>query len=111
MMGPLRRPPRAPDADLTVCRACASDFVIPTEWAEQGDSKWWIRLRCGECGESREVVVPDAAAQRYDHDLNRGMDRIAIALHRLDLERMAEEAGSFATALELDLLDAEDFVR
>ena len=24
MMGPLRRPPRAPDADLTVCRACSS---------------------------------------------------------------------------------------
>ena len=112
MMGPLRRPARVPvpRGELTICPTCSSDFVIPTDWAEQDGANWWIRLRCGECGQSREVVVPDAAAQRYDHDLNRGMHKIATALHRLDLERMAEEAESFATALELDLVDAEDFV-
>ena len=56
-------------------------------------------------------MVPDAAAERYDHDLNRGMDKIATVLQRLDLERMAEKAESFAAALELDLVDADDFVR
>ena len=111
MMGPLRRPPRAPDADLTVCRTCASDFVIPTEWAEQGDSKWWIRLRCGECGSGREVVVSDATASRYDQRLQQGVDQIARALHRHELEEMARDAETFATALDLDLLDAGDFVR
>ena len=82
MMGPLNRPARAavPHAELTVCPACSSDFVIPTDWAEQDGATWWIRLRCGECGASREVVVPHAAAQRYDHDLNRGMEPIAAAL-------------------------------
>jgi hypothetical protein len=111
MIGPLRRAARAPDADLTVCRACSSDYVIPTDWAEHDGARWWIRLRCGECGEAREVVVPDAAAQRYDRELNRGMDEIATVLHRLDLERMAEAAERFASALEHDLVDADDFVR
>jgi len=112
MMGPLNRPARVPvpHAELTVCDTCSSDFVNPTDWAEQDGARWWIRLRCGECGASREVVVPQAAAERYDHDLNRGMETIATALERLDLERMAEEAESFATALELDLVNADDFV-
>ena len=33
------------------------------------------------------------------------------ALHRQELEQMARDAETFATALELDLLDAGDFVR
>jgi phosphoserine phosphatase len=63
-------------------------------------------LRCGWCGTSREVVVADAAAQRYDADLDRGTREIAATLRRLEHERMAEEADAFATALRLDLLGA-----
>ena len=110
---PFRRPDdsSAPQADLTICQSCGSDFVIPTEWAEHDPTTWWIRLRCGECGSGREVVVSDATASRYDQRLQRGMDEIARALHRQELEQMARDAETFATALELDLLDAGDFAR
>jgi hypothetical protein len=54
-------------------------------------------------------VVTDAAAKRYDEELDRGMDRIAGELHRLELAHMGEELEAFRVALELDLFDAEDF--
>ena len=110
---PFRRPAdsSAPEADLTICQSCGSGYVIPTDWAERDEAAWWIRLRCGECGSGREVVVSDATAQRYDQRLQQGMDEIARALHRQELEQMARDAETFATALDLDLLDADDFVR
>jgi len=108
---PFRRPAdAAPPADLTTCQSCGSDSVIPTDWAEHDRTAWWIRLRCGECGWGEEVVVSDATAERYDQRLQQGMDEIARALHRHELEEMAREAETFATALELGLLDADDFV-
>lgn len=113
MMRPFRRraEPPASDADLTICRSCGSGYVIPTDWAERAEPSWWIRLRCGECEAIREVVVSDATAQRYDQRLDEGMSEIACALHRREREQMARDAEMFATALELDLLDAGDFAR
>jgi hypothetical protein len=103
------RPPSAGDDELIRCQHCASDFVSPVEWAERGETDWWMRLRCGQCGETREVVVSQATADRYDRALDRSSDVIASTLMRLDRERMAAEADAFATALRLDLLDAVDF--
>lgn len=112
-MRPFRRPAEssAPAADLTICRSCGSGYVIPTDWAEQGESSWWIRLRCGECESIGEVVVFDATAQRYNQRLDEGMSEIAVILRRLEREAMARDAETFAAALELDLLDAGDFAR
>lgn len=68
-------------------------------------------LRCGACGESREETVPDAEAERYDRELDRAEHRMRRAAERLSQERLAEQADSFATALRLDLIGAEDFAR
>jgi hypothetical protein len=110
---PFRRPAKSsdPEADLTICQSCGSSYVIPTDWAEREEARWWMRLRCGECGSAREAVVSDATAQRYDQRLQQGMDELARALHEQEQEQMAKDAETFATALELDLLDADDFVR
>ena len=100
----LRRRRAAADS-LTRCATCGSDFVTPVDWAERDGATWWIRLRCGECGEARDVVVAQDAADRFDREL----DAIAATLERLDRERMTAEVEAFATALRLDLLDAADF--
>jgi hypothetical protein len=100
----------APQEHLAVCRSCGSEYVIPVDWTAQEEDAWWIRLRCGECELVRDVVVSDAAAQDYDRRLDQGTHVIACALRRHELEQMAREADTFATALELDLLDASDFV-
>ena len=111
MAGLFRRPRRRRAAahELMRCAPCGSDFVTPVDWAEHDDARWWIRLRCGECGVAREVVIPQDTADRFDRALDRGLDVIAATLERLDRERMSAEVEAFATALRLDLLDAADF--
>ena len=95
--------------ELIVCATCGSDFVSPIEWTEQDKTNWWMRLRCGQCGEVREVVVSQELANRYDRALDRMSEPIVGTLARLDRERMAAEVDAFTTALRLDLFDAGDF--
>jgi transcription elongation factor Elf1 len=105
-----RRPrDRSPGSELIVCLRCGSDFVSPLQWREQDETNWWMRLRCGQCGEVREAVVSQEVADRYDRALDRTSDTIGATLARLDRQRMTAEVEAFATALRLDLFDAADF--
>jgi hypothetical protein len=98
-------------ATLADCSACGADFVHPVEWSPRDGGTWWMLLRCGACGTSREETVPDEEAERYDRELDRAEYRMRCAADRLSKERLEEQAKSFATALELDLIGAEDFAR
>jgi hypothetical protein len=98
-------------ATLADCTACGADFVHPVEWSPHDGDNWWMLLRCGACGASREETVPDAEAERYDRELDRAEHGMRRAAERLNAERLAAQADSFATALELDLIGAEDFAR
>lgn len=95
--------------ELIRCACCASDFVSPVDAVERGETEWWIRLRCGKCGETREVVVSQDTADRYDRALDRTSQPIVSNLRRIERERMAADVEAFATALRLDLFDAADF--
>ena len=94
---------------LVVCEACHADFVIPVSWHELSETHWWIRLRCGECGLVREVEVTNEEAQRFEHELDRGVKQIAAAFVRLDRERMIADSDAITAALERDLIDPGDF--
>lgn len=83
----------------------------PVTWEPVGRDDWWMLLRCGECGTFREVTVADDVAQRFDVELDRGVDVLQRALHRLDLERMAAQVEAMTTALRRGLIDAADFAR
>jgi hypothetical protein len=101
----LRRRP----ASLADCPACGADFVHPVEWSPEDAHRWWMLLRCGACDVLREAIVSNDEAARFDRDLDiaeAGMRREADLLSR---EHLAEAVDRFATALELDLIDAEDF--
>jgi hypothetical protein len=99
--------PHAPG--LEVCPACATDFVVPLEWSAIEDHSWWMHLRCAQCEHTREVVVSNTVAERYDQALDERADPIARALHRLDLERMAATVESLIVALQRDLIGPADF--
>jgi hypothetical protein len=105
----IRRRRPAPASDLHRCQLCDDDSVVPIEAAPLDPGRWEMRLRCGQCGTYREVIVSDRVAKRYDEELNRGMGEIAAALKREDRERMTAEVRVFVAALEHDLIDAEDF--
>jgi transcription elongation factor Elf1 len=98
-------------ATLADCSSCGADFVHPVEWSPNDGGTWWMLLRCGACGTSREETVPDGEAERYDHALDEAEHRIRCAADKLSQEQLEDQAESFATALELDLIGAEDFAR
>ena len=107
----LASPTQPRHAELVVCERCRSDFVNPVSWHEQGETHWWMRLRCGECGVVREVELTDEEAKRLDGQLDRGLAKIAAALVRRDRERMIADADTLTVALERDLIDPDDFCR
>jgi uncharacterized Zn finger protein len=96
---------------LIYCPSCGSAYVNPVEWRERDELRWWMRLRCGECGFVREVVVSNEEAAFYESDLDHGVAKIASAVARLDRERMIAESDALTAALERDLIDPGDFRR
>jgi hypothetical protein len=99
-----------PGTGLQVCARCRADYVHPLEWHETDAEHWWILLRCGECHAEREVTIGDDVVKRYGEDLDAAQREIDRVASRLGQERMAREIEIFVAALELDLIDAGDFV-
>jgi hypothetical protein len=99
----------APIADRVVCDDCGSDAVALSELSGHSDDRWWAVLRCGGCGRWYELAIDQAAADRLIAMLDVGLTAIARDLEAVDRERMATQVEAFATALELDLIDAGDF--
>jgi uncharacterized Zn finger protein len=96
---------------LEICPACGRDFVQPVSWDSVGQERWWIFLRCAECGISREVLVTDAEANRLDAVLHARASVLAREVRRLEGERMEAEARAFLVALDRDLIGPGDFAR
>jgi hypothetical protein len=96
---------------LAVCGDCGSHVVNPVDWHESDEAHWWVRLRCGACGESREVTITDDEATQLERDLAPGLREIATTVAGLDRERMLQEAEIFIAALERDLIGPADFAR
>ena len=88
---------------------CGSRFVTAVESKEIGGGARRLLLRCGECATWRDAIAPPGAARAFDRASALQLEAIARALERLDLERMADQAEAFSTALRLDLIDAGDF--
>ena len=78
---------------LVDCERCGRDFVSPVAWHELDDDNWWIRVRCGECGSAREMVIDNEQAQQFDADLDRGAREIARSLSRLSREGSSSTTG------------------
>ncbi len=101
---PRRRP-------VLACPACGSDRICPIEWETAGDHHWWMLLRCGECQSWVQATVGNEQAAALDIELDRQQAEIADAAAALAAERMATDVETFTAALELDLVDADDFAR
>ena len=98
-----------PGAALHICRECCEPFAYPVTWAESGPDNWWVFLRCGACGTWRDTISPNAAVAAFDCFLDEGTASISAELERLERELLRADADTLGTALELDLLSADDF--
>jgi hypothetical protein len=94
---------------LILCASCRSSVVNPVDWEENDETRWWVRLRCGACGETHETVVTNGQVKRLERDLAPGLRQIAETVERLDRERMLWEVDVFVAALERNLIGAADF--
>jgi hypothetical protein len=47
-------------------------------------TRWWIRLRCGQCGDVREIEVSDTETKRFEQQLERGVAEVAAAVARIE---------------------------
>jgi len=114
----LPRPRRRPAAatargrkPVIACPACGSDRICPIDWATAGDHHWWLLMHCGECQAWVQATIGNQQAAALDIELDRQQAEIRKAVASLDAERMAADVEAFATALELDLVHADDFAR
>ena len=110
----LRRPAAGPAPRRTpviACPACGSDRICPIDWETAGEHHWWLLMRCGECQTWVQDTVGNEQAAALDIELDRQQAEIRDALASLEVERMAADVDALTTALELDLVDADDFAR
>jgi hypothetical protein len=94
---------------LVVCRACGVEAVVPVDWEDEGSGWCEIALRCGACGDRRDVTLDYDKAHEFDCDLDRGMNRIALIASELEWQRMLADIETLSVALERDLIGADDF--
>ena len=98
-----------PATGLEHCPVCGRDFVQPLSWEPAGEAAWWMFLRSGECGISREVAVSNAEADRFERALHARASLLASQARKLEEERLSAQIDAFADALERDLIGADFF--
>lgn len=99
-----------PDADGPHrCSRCGSKLVYPVAWRSAPNGRWKVDLRCPNCehGETRELE--QAAAERFDEELEHGADCLKQELARLTKANMADHLARFVAALAADAIQPIDF--
>jgi hypothetical protein len=94
---------------LEFCLVCGRDFVSMVRCTRAGGDSWWLLLRCGDCGTWHETFAQDDAVAALHKAIARGRSTVAEEVRCLDLERMGSQVEAFTQALELDLINADDF--
>jgi hypothetical protein len=97
-------------AGLHVCPRCGSCLVQPTRW-EQAERRghWRLWRRCPECEWHDDGVHGEREIDAYDEALDDGAEELSAELEELERESMREIAETFTTALQADLITADDF--
>lgn len=95
---------------LHVCPKCSSKLVQPTCWEQTSPrGHWRLWRRCPECEWLGDSVHGEREIDAYDEELDNGTASLADILRELERESMQRVVEVFATALEADLISAEDF--
>jgi len=95
---------------LAVCPSCGSAFVQPQAWKDLPSGQLFLRLRCPECLTVTSGTFSRDLVAEYDETLVRGKEATAAHYDAAVRHNMKELLERFQTALELDLISADDFV-
>lgn len=95
---------------LHVCPECGSSLVQPTRWEQTSKrGHWRLWRRCPECEWCCDGIHGEREIDAFDEALDDGAEVLATELEELERERMLDVAEVFSTALEADLITADDF--
>ncbi len=95
---------------LHVCPRCGSRLVQPTCWEQTEDRfHWRVWRRCPDCEWTTSAVHGEREIDDFDEQLDIGTQELAEDLRVLERENMAQMVAAFVTALETDLITADDF--
>jgi hypothetical protein len=94
---------------LHMCPSCSSNLVYPVEWSEASSTHWEVQLRCPNCEWAHTGVFDQETVERFDCELDRGMDDLVEDLQRLEYANMEDEINRFSAALVEDYILPEDF--
>ena len=98
------------EAGLHVCPECGSKLVQPTRWEQTAKrGHWRLWRRCPECEWRCDGIHGEREIDAFDEALDDGAEALAGELHELEREGMREVVEVFATALQADLITADDF--
>jgi len=95
--------------DLHVCPMCDLGLVYPTDWDEASSTHWEVALRCPNCEWSAVGLYEQAVVDRFDEQLDLGMEALVEDLHRLVQANMEAEIERFSQALGGDAIWPMDF--
>lgn len=97
-------------AELHVCPECGSGLVQPTRWEQTAKrGHWRLWRRCPECEWRCDGIHDERQIDAFDEALDLGAEALAAELHELEQESMRVVVEAFATALDADLITADDF--
>jgi hypothetical protein len=95
---------------LHICPECGSNLVQPTRWEQTSKrGQWRLWRRCPECEWHRDGVHGEGEIDAFDEALDDGAEALAVELAERERESMREMATAFATALQAELITADDF--
>ena len=95
--------------DLHECPECERTLVYPVEWEEASPTQWEVLLRCPNCEWTDLGRFDQATVDRFDEQLDLGMDILVRDYQRVLRANMEEEAARFASALDAGAIVPEDF--
>jgi len=115
LAGPSAAPTAPPDEtpaaahDPHVCAECDSWLVYPVAWTAAGEESWRVELRCPNCELTASAVLDLDVAERFDEELERGAEVLAVDLARLAEANMLDDLERLKNALRADAILPVDF--
>ena len=94
---------------VLVCRDCRSRLMYPADCEEHGRDRWYIELKCPECGGSQWARFDVEMLDALDRELDQAEAEIEADLACLTRANMADYVNRFISALDAGAIEPEDF--
>ena len=94
---------------LTACPSCDSSFLQPLRCEPQAGDEVLVDLRCPECTLQIKVAYSRTDMAELDRRQTEWRDEIVAAYERSVTESMEALVDSLVSALDRDLIGADDF--